>query len=289
MKITEKDLRNWFPRDMRFLHFCAKYYGYSFHNDEVVERANHLAVLNVMRLVNRDQEFEDEAHMTGIVMSSFRYAILNAYSNSLSANEKNLDVRNESEVTYGVGDEEYSKYQANAVADTKEINNLVDFVTEYAETNLPYLQRRALIECVMGQSTMKELATDTDTSVRKVHLAKQKAIRRVKKLIGALDENEKKYGKEEVNGEYVSPSRSKLQIAIQLEPIRRTRRESVIIARQCLLSILHQKYNQSPSYLGRLVNKNHATILHCSKVVNNALHYRDIQYVDEINRVVSNL
>jgi DNA-directed RNA polymerase specialized sigma24 family protein len=221
MKITEKDLRNWFPRDMRFLHFCAKYYGYSFRNDEVVERANHLAVLNVMRLVNRDQEFEDEAHMTGIVMSSFRYAILNSYSNSLSANEKNLEVRNESELTYGVGDEEYSKYQASAVADTKEIDNLVDFVTEYAETNLPYLQRRALVECVIGESTMKELATDTDTSVRKVHLAKQKAIRRIKKLIGALNENEKKYGKEETNGKYISPSRSKLQIAIQLEPVRR--------------------------------------------------------------------
>ena len=39
MKITERDLRNWFPADRRFLHFCAKYYGYSFHNDEVVERA----------------------------------------------------------------------------------------------------------------------------------------------------------------------------------------------------------------------------------------------------------
>lgn len=36
--------------------------------------------------------------------------------------------------------------------------------------------------------------------------------------------------------------------------------------------------------MGRLVNKNHATILHCSKVVNNALYYRDIQYIDEINK-----
>ncbi len=69
-----------------------------------------------------------------------------------------------------------------------------------------------------------------------------------------------------------------------MNPLEGTRRESVIIARQCLLSILHQKYNQSPSYLGRLVNKNHATILHCSKVVNNALYHRDIQYVDEVNR-----
>lgn len=221
MKITEKDLRNWFPRDMRFLHFCAKYYGYSFHNDEVVERANHLAVLNVMRLVNRDQEFEDEAHMTGIVMSSFRYAILNSYTNSLTANEKNLEVRNESEVTYGDGSEEYSKYQESAVSNDKEIDNLLDVVRDYAETKLPYLERRALLECVIGESTMKELATDTDTTVRQVHLAKQKAIRRVKKLIGVLDENEKKYGEQTDNGKYISPSRSKLQIAIQLEPIRR--------------------------------------------------------------------
>ena len=220
MKITERDLRNWFPADRRFLHFCAKYYGYSFHNDEVVERASHLAVLNVMRLVNRDEEFENEAHMTGIVMSSFRYAILNSYTNSLSANEKNLEVRNESEVTYGDGDDEYSKYQANAIADTKEIDNLIDVVRDYAETNLPYLQRRALMECVIGESSMKELATDTDTSVRKVHLAKQKAIRRIKKFIGVLNENEEKYGKKEADGKYISPSRSKLQIAIQLEPIR---------------------------------------------------------------------
>jgi DNA-directed RNA polymerase specialized sigma24 family protein len=221
MKITERDLRNWFPRDMRFLHFCAKYYGYSFHNDEVVERANHLAVLNVMRLVNRDQEFEDEAHMTGMVMSSFRYAILNSYTNSLTANEKNLEVRNESEVTYGDGSEEYSKYQESAVSSDKEIDNLLDVVRDYAETKLPYLERRALLECVIGESTMKELATDTDTTVRQVHLAKQKAIRRVKKLIGVLDENEKKYGEKTDNGKYISPSRSKLQIAIQLEPIRR--------------------------------------------------------------------
>jgi len=221
MKITEKDLRNWFPRDMRFLHFCAKYYGYSFHNDEVVERANHLAVLNVMRLVNRDEEFEDEAHMTGMVMSSFRYAILNSYTNSLTANEKNLEVRNESEVTYGDGSEEYSKYQESAVSSDKEIDNLLDVVRDYAETKLPYLERRALLECVIGESTMKELATDTDTTVRQVHLAKQKAIRRVKKLIGVLDENEKKYGEQTDNGKYISPSRSKLQIAIQLEPIRR--------------------------------------------------------------------
>ena len=221
MKITERDLRNWFPADRRFLHFCAKYYGYSFRNDEVVERASHLAVLNVMRLVNRDEEFEDEAHMTGIVMSSFRYAILNSYSNSLTANEKNLEVRNESEVTYGDGSEEYSKYQESAVSSDKEIDNLLDVVRDYAETKLPYLERRALLECVIGESTMKELATDTDTTVRQVHLAKQKAIRRVKKLIGVLDENEKKYGEQTDNGKYISPSRSKLQIAIQLEPIRR--------------------------------------------------------------------
>jgi hypothetical protein len=33
-----------------------------------------------------------------------------------------------------------------------------------------------------------------------------------------------------------------------------------------------------------MVGKNHATVLHCTKVVNNAMHYRDVQYVDEINK-----
>jgi hypothetical protein len=69
-----------------------------------------------------------------------------------------------------------------------------------------------------------------------------------------------------------------------LNPLEETRRESVIIARQCLLFILHQKYKQSPSHLGRMVNKNHATILHCTKVVTNALEWSDVQYVDEINK-----
>ena len=33
-----------------------------------------------------------------------------------------------------------------------------------------------------------------------------------------------------------------------------------------------------------MVNKNHATILHCTKVVTNALEWSDVQYVDEINK-----
>jgi len=33
-----------------------------------------------------------------------------------------------------------------------------------------------------------------------------------------------------------------------------------------------------------MVNKNHATILHCTKVVTNALEWSDVQYVYEINK-----
>ena len=69
-----------------------------------------------------------------------------------------------------------------------------------------------------------------------------------------------------------------------LNPLENTRRESVIIARQCLSFILHQKYKQSPSHLGRMIGKDHATILHSTKVVNNALEWSDVQYVDEINK-----
>ena len=33
-----------------------------------------------------------------------------------------------------------------------------------------------------------------------------------------------------------------------------------------------------------MINQNHATVLHSTKVVSNALEWSDVQYVDEINK-----
>ena len=57
-KITEDIFKDWFPKNNRFLHYCAKYYGFSFHNEAVVEEASFQAMLNVKILMYRDEEFE---------------------------------------------------------------------------------------------------------------------------------------------------------------------------------------------------------------------------------------
>ena len=63
----------------------------------------------------------------------------------------------------------------------------------------------------------------------------------------------------------------------------KSREQRIVIPRQCLLYILHKKYNQTVIYLGELADKNHATILHCSKVVEREIAWRNMKYLDSIN------
>lgn len=63
----------------------------------------------------------------------------------------------------------------------------------------------------------------------------------------------------------------------------KSREQRIVIPRQCLLYILHKKYNQTVIHLGELADKNHATILHCSKVVEREIAWRNMKYLDAIN------
>lgn len=63
----------------------------------------------------------------------------------------------------------------------------------------------------------------------------------------------------------------------------KSREQRIVIPRQCLLYILHKKYNQTVIHLGGLADKNHATILHSSKVVEREIAWRNMKYLDAIN------
>lgn len=217
MKITESDLRKWFPKDNRFLHYCAKYYGYSFYNADVVDAALHKSALNVMRLVNNDTEFEDEAEMTAMVMSCFRYGILNSYTKT--ANEQNLEVFSESQVTYGNDEETVSKYEQALISHDKVHNNLIEVVSDFIDTNLPYLERKCFRELVLGDYTKKELSDELDITYRKIDLAERRAIRKVKNYVKELHEREENVTKPNNQQEYIDAVSSELRIKTQLESI----------------------------------------------------------------------
>jgi DNA-directed RNA polymerase specialized sigma24 family protein len=217
MKITEGDLRKWFPKDNRFLHYCAKYYGYSFYNADVVDAALHKSALNIMRLVNNETEFKDEAEMTAMVMSCFRYGILNSYNKT--ANEKNLEVYSESQVTYGNDEEKVSKYEQALVSYDKQHNNLIEVVSQFVDTNLPYLERKCFTELVLGDSTKKELSDNLEISYRKIDLAERRAIRKVKNYVRELHTKEENVTKPNNQQEYIDAVSSKLRISTQLESV----------------------------------------------------------------------
>lgn len=128
-KITEERFKDWFPKNNRFLHYCAKYYGFSFHNDEVVEEAAFQAMLNIKRLMDRGEEFDSEKRLMATVMWCFRYGILSAYDQIKRRNK--LDCRNESEVTYGVGNEDdYSLFEAACIHHDKPYSNVKELIND---------------------------------------------------------------------------------------------------------------------------------------------------------------
>lgn len=68
-----------------------------------------------------------------------------------------------------------------------------------------------------------------------------------------------------------------------VNPLLPTRRQLVVVPRQCLGYILTNKYAQGSSHLGRMFGCNHATILHGNKAVHNALSVLDRMYVESLN------
>ena len=223
MKLTEKDFAEYFPRSNRFLHFCAKYYGMSFHNDEVVEEASFQALKNVMRMYKRGQEFENEAEKTGLVMSCFRFGILNAYQQIDRRNR--LDCRSESEVTYGYGEEEYSKYQANLISHDKGYDNLHSLLLEFVDNHLSRVERIVILENILGDKTYKMISNEHELSMTVLRSARRRALNKLRKYVSRITSTEHTKDQSLNNTEYISESRSKLRIETLLKSIAKEQEE----------------------------------------------------------------
>ena len=223
MKITEKDLESYFPRDNRFLHFCAKYYNMSFFSDEVVEEASYQALENVMRLYNNGKEFVDEKEKTGIVMSSFRFGILSAYGKMERRNR--LDCKNESQMTYGDGSEEYNKFLSEAISSDKEYNNFMILLNKFIEHNLTPLERESVTGLILGDKTYQMVANEFEVGINPVRAAKQRAITKLRKYVNRLTRFEELEETQDDRQRYVSDSVSKLRIQILLESARKDEEE----------------------------------------------------------------
>ena len=186
MKLTERHLGEFFPRDMRFTHYVAKTYGYSFFNDEAVERANAEAMVRVLKIYNSEMEFENNEHLYGFIMNTFRYAILNSFRKK-SADK--LETYNESQLTYGEGNEEYSIYKRTAVVEGSEYNDSVEKMLDIMKRYLNCNEYRVFELKYLYEYSTAQIALDIEISEAAVNTIKRRIQNKFTEIKLKLDED----------------------------------------------------------------------------------------------------
>lgn len=135
MQITEEYLKKFFTKDNRFIHFSIRRAGYHFQNDEDVEETRFISINNIMLAVNKKKEFENEPHIVGYTMTLIQHAFLSMLKRK-KALKRSLDIKNEAQLTYGDGDEAYSKYLSSAVTGDGSHNDEFNHVNLIAKSIL---------------------------------------------------------------------------------------------------------------------------------------------------------
>jgi len=208
MKITEKQMKEFFPSNMRFLHYVAKRNGYTFYNDEAVRKANYHASVALTKIYNEGKEFDSIEHLYGYVMQSFKYAILSSYH---VAKKDSLNIRTESELLYGDSDDEYNVYLNSAVANIREYDNTYEEVYERLSKELSPLDRQVLHFRFKEDLRPTEIQSRMEVTDRKywssIHRIRTKYNRITKELRNEGDEF-----KQENANTYQSAERFKLRI-----------------------------------------------------------------------------
>lgn len=181
MKITREDLKNWFPVNNRFLHYCAKYYGYTFYNDETVEHAAYHAMTYITKMYNEGREFEDEAEKIGIVMGAFRFAILNGYSSYKRAHK--LGDRAMSDYEFEGSEDGFNPVESKMISHDKAYDNTDTYLKRVIKKNLPPIEASTVELYFFGGLNIPEIAMELDLPRDKVRLAKHRGLNKLKKII----------------------------------------------------------------------------------------------------------
>ena len=186
-KITEERFKDWFPKSNRFLHYCAKYYGFSFHNEAVVEEASFQAMLNVKRLMDRGEEFDSEKRLMATVMWCFRFGILSAYD--VLKRRNRLDCRSESEVTYGVGNEDdYSLYEAACIHHDKPYSNVGELISEAMLEDLNLEEREIIRQHFYQGEKLVDIKKSLDLTPKQFRNSYNRALAKLKLKLKENDE-----------------------------------------------------------------------------------------------------
>jgi len=183
MRITEKHLKEFFPKDMRFTHYVAKINGFRFKDEWAVEKANYIAMCNVLSMYNKGREFDDKKHLYGIVVNTFRYAILSSFTKT---KVDKLPLHVESEMINDYGDGEYSKYQTMLVDDQLEYDNTAESISQMMIKELSDFDGDVFKLLTEKSLSPTEISKELDVPYYTIDLSR----RRIKSKLNSILRNE---------------------------------------------------------------------------------------------------
>jgi len=217
MKLTERHIRDFFPRDMRFTHYVAKIYGYNFKDGFAAEKANSIAMERVISLYNEGMEFESKEHLYGYVTTTFRYAILNSFDRRAA---DKLEYYNESQLTSGEGDEEYNRFLALATIEANEYDNSVDKIIQIMKATMNPVEFKVFELKYNYNYTTPIIAREVELSCSKVSTIQKRIKKKFNKIKEKLDEDGRESEKKRAQirkNEIIERSREQANIRLRAE------------------------------------------------------------------------
>ena len=176
-----------FPSDNRFIHYVARKNGLFFVNDDDVETARFFSIEGVMRLVNKEVEFEDEAHLQNVVQMNVLRGIYRMIEWN-SAKKNSQDIRPESDFI-GSDDDGFSTYIERAESDDKQYDNTMAIIEEYAQEVLDDIGY-AVYKMTLSDVARKEMSRTLGISPEAIRQRQKSNIKKLK-LKYDTDENDK--------------------------------------------------------------------------------------------------
>ena len=186
MRLTERHIREFFPRDMRFTHYVAKKYGYNFKDACAVEKANFIAMERIIEMYNKGVEFDNKEHLYGYIMMTFKFCILNSFDKRAA---DKLEYYNESQLTYGDGDDEYNKFLAMATVEADEYNNSVDKIVQIMKATMNPVEFKVFELKYNYNYTTPIIAREVELSCARVTTIQKRIKKKFNKIKEKLDED----------------------------------------------------------------------------------------------------
>tara|TARA_R110000796_G_scaffold45496_2_gene110016 strand:- start:641 stop:1393 length:753 start_codon:yes stop_codon:yes gene_type:complete len=217
MKLTERHIGEFFPRDMRFTHFVAKRYGYKFKDDFAVEKANALAMERVIQMYNEGMEFDHKEHLYGYVMTAFKFSILNSFDKKAA---DKLEYYNESQLTYGDGDEEYNKFLSSATVEAEEYNNSVDKIIQIMKATMNPIEFKVFELKYNYNYSIPIIAREVELSCARINTIEKRIKSKFNKIKEKLDEDGRESEKKRAEirkNEAIERSHKQANIRLRIE------------------------------------------------------------------------